>query len=122
MITMRSNAVGRVGELLTCFHLEKIGISTVIVNLPGIDIIGITDAGASFTIEVKSRTGVTDGTYHFRNKSKSVPDWIAYVALDSQLMLFESGTSMVKSRYIPAEQFTPENMTEALAKVREAYH
>ena len=119
---MRSTAVGRVGELLTCFHLEKIGISTSIVNLPGIDIVGITEAGSSFTIEVKSRTGVTDGTYHFRNKSKSVPDWIAYVALDSQLMLFESGTSMVKSRYIPAEQFTPEKMLETLVKVREAYH
>ena len=119
---MRSTAVGRVGELLTCFHLEKIGISTVIVNLPGTDIVGITDAGASFTVEVKSRTGVTDGFYHFRNKSKPVADWIAYVALDSQLMILENGSLAVSNRRVPAEQFTPETMLHTLAKVREAYH
>lgn len=118
---LSATATGRVGELLTCFQLERVGISTVIVNLPGIDIIGITDAGTSFTVEVKARTGGTDGTYHFRNKSKSVSDWIAYVALDSQLVILENGMAKVPSRYIPAAQFTSEKMVETVATVREAY-
>lgn len=120
---LSSTETGREGELLTCYHLQRMGFRTAIVNFPGVDVVALPQWDRPFTVEVKSRTRKDHDSslYCFRNKSKGTSDWIAYAALDLQLVLFERGDAPVAHRRIPVAMFTPEEMMRSMSVLREAY-
>jgi hypothetical protein len=128
---LNATSVGRVGEYLTAFYLESLGIDCTIVDRRGTDIYCRKPDGTMFTLEVKSaqkhqnkkRAEADSDFYAFRVNNKAA-EWYAFVDLNSRLVLFKHRDELSQSgrANIRVQDFTEKSMRDGLKRLIEAGH
>lgn len=123
-----NDRVGRLGELLTCYYLEVLGVKCEHVRAHGCDLWCETADGTLLRCEVKSTTKLVS-TYETHRKNKSVykfylqdiqkqqADFHAFVALDKSLVLFYPNEDLPKclTKSIGHTKFTNEAIEASLS-------
>lgn len=125
---LNPTSVGRIGEYLTAFYLESLGIDCTIVDRRGTDIYCRMPDGHMFTLEVKSsqkhqnkKRAEADSDFYAFHVSNKAAKWYAFVDLNSRLVLFRHRGELPKSGRvnIRVQDFTVEAMQEGLERLLE---
>lgn len=123
-----NDRVGRLGELLTCYYLEVLGVKCEHVRAHGCDLWCETADGRMLRCEVKSTTKLVSKydtkrknrfSYQFsmQDIQKQQADFHAFVALDKSLVLFYPNEDLPKcsNKSIGHTKFTSEAIESSLS-------
>jgi hypothetical protein len=90
--TLSATDVGRCGENLIAYQLERAGVSCSVVDRRGTDIWCRSPGGVLFALEVKTATAPSNRgrgqlSYSFQVRSREI-EWYAFVALDIEQVIY----------------------------------
>jgi hypothetical protein len=90
--TLSATDVGRCGENLIAYQLERAGVSCSVVDRRGSDIWCRSPGGVLFALEVKTATAPSNRgrgqlSYSFQVRSREI-EWYAFVALDVEQVIY----------------------------------
>ena len=91
--TLSATDVGRCGENLIAYQLERAGVSCSVVDRRGTDIWCRSPGGVLFALEVKTATAPSNRgrgqlSYSFQVRSREI-EWYAFVALDVEQVIYQ---------------------------------
>jgi hypothetical protein len=115
----KGTAVGRLGELLTVYELERAGIQAAHVDREEIDVWARTKSGRLLTIQVKTcsepqRDRTRPLRYRFSVEKGTTADLFACVALDREVVLFFPTTGRRGLGHLKPDSFTLEAQSASI--------
>lgn len=108
-----AHKVGRVGELLAAYILERNGVQVANVNRDEHDFWIRTPTGRLLTVQVKTASMSKNEIYRFYAGNVTAnTDIVALVALQPEVVLIYPGDQM--RQRCPVDQFTAEHMAASI--------